>query len=41
VLLDPVKLANYRVGLDRVSAALAETNENTSAGFSPRTARST
>ncbi|MFZ0789857.1 MAG: efflux RND transporter permease subunit, partial [Chromatiaceae bacterium] len=33
VLLDPVKLANYRVGLDRVSAALAETNENTSAGF--------
>ncbi|HSQ08219.1 MAG TPA: efflux RND transporter permease subunit [Chromatiaceae bacterium] len=33
VLVDPVKLANYRIGLDQVSAALAETNENTSAGF--------
>ena len=33
VLVDPVKLANYRIGLDQVSAALSETNENTSAGF--------
>ncbi len=33
VLVDPVKLANYRIGLDQVSAAVAETNENTSAGF--------
>ncbi len=33
VLVDPVKLANYRMGLDQVSAALSETNENTSAGF--------
>lgn len=33
VLVDPVKLADYRIPLDRVSAALAETNENTSAGF--------
>jgi CzcA family heavy metal efflux pump len=33
VLVDPVKLADYRVGLDQVSAALTETNENTSAGF--------
>lgn len=33
VLVDPVKLADYRIGLDQVSAALSETNENTSAGF--------
>ncbi|MGE5153156.1 MAG: efflux RND transporter permease subunit, partial [Bdellovibrio bacteriovorus] len=33
VLVDPVKLANYQVGLDAVTLALAETNENTSAGF--------
>ena len=33
VLVDPVKLADYRVGLDQVARALAETNENTSAGF--------
>ncbi len=33
VLVDPVKLADYRIGLDQVSAALTETNENTSAGF--------
>jgi hypothetical protein len=30
---DPVKLAAYRIGLDEVSAALAEANENTAAGF--------
>ena len=28
-----MKLANYRIGLDQVGAALSETNENTSAGF--------
>lgn len=33
VLVDPEKLAGYRIGLDQVSAALSETNENTSAGF--------
>ncbi|MGB4334127.1 MAG: efflux RND transporter permease subunit, partial [Chromatiaceae bacterium] len=33
VLVDPEKLASYRIGLDQVSAALSETNENTSAGF--------
>ncbi|MGE5155706.1 MAG: efflux RND transporter permease subunit, partial [Bdellovibrio bacteriovorus] len=33
VLVEPVKLADYRIGLNQVSAALAETNENTSAGF--------
>ncbi|HSO79644.1 MAG TPA: efflux RND transporter permease subunit, partial [Chromatiaceae bacterium] len=33
VLVDPVKLANYHIGLDQVGAALSETNENTSAGF--------
>ena len=33
VLVDPVRLADYRVGLDQVSRALGETNENTSAGF--------
>lgn len=33
VLVDPVKLANYRVGLDQVARAIGETNENTSAGF--------
>ena len=33
VLLDPVKLANYGLGLDQVRRALSETNENTSAGF--------
>lgn len=33
VLVDPVKLANYRVGLDQVARALREGNENTSAGF--------
>ena len=33
VLVQPEKLAAYRVGLDEVNRALAETNENTSAGF--------
>ncbi|MEA3274893.1 MAG: efflux RND transporter permease subunit [Pseudomonadota bacterium] len=33
VLVDPVKLAAYRLGLDQVTGALRETNENTSAGF--------
>ena len=33
VLVDPVKLANYRLSLDQVSTALRETNENASAGF--------
>lgn len=33
VLVDPLKLAAYRVGLDQVTTALRETNENTSAGF--------
>ena len=33
VLLDPVKLASYRLGIDQVREALAETNANTSAGF--------
>jgi CzcA family heavy metal efflux pump len=33
VLLDPVKMADYRLGLDQVRRALADTNRNTSAGF--------
>jgi CzcA family heavy metal efflux pump len=33
VLLDPLKLADYRLGIDQVRTALAETNANTSAGF--------
>ena len=33
VLLNPLKLADYRIGIDQVRAALAETNTNTAAGF--------
>ena len=33
VLVSPERLAAYRIGLDEVGRALAETNENTSAGF--------
>jgi CzcA family heavy metal efflux pump len=33
VLVRPERLAAYRIGLQEVSRALAETNENTSAGF--------
>jgi CzcA family heavy metal efflux pump len=33
VLVQPARLAAYRIGLDEVTRALAETNENTSAGF--------
>jgi len=33
VLLDPLKLADYRLDIDQVRTALAETNASTSAGF--------
>jgi CzcA family heavy metal efflux pump len=33
VLVQPEKLAAYRIGLDEVSRAVGETNQNTSAGF--------
>ena len=41
VLLRPERLSAYGIAVDEVVEALRETNENTSAGFSSRAARST